>query len=91
MYLNLVRQYAVTVTKSIGAMINTKNLDESQRKTYGIYLKNDTFIIDFRNLLKASRNEYDQIETDKTASERSYLKKIKQKPGKKQKTTILKA
>ena len=30
-----------------------------------------------RNILKASKAEYDQIESDKTASDRSYKKRIK--------------
>ena len=70
----MVRQYAVTVTKS--KMSNTKNLDKSQKDLWDLF-NSDTFIIDFRNILKASKAEYDQIESDKTASDRSYKKRIK--------------
>jgi len=70
----MVRQYAVTVTKS--KMSNTKNLDKSQKDLWDLF-NSDSFIIDFRNVLKASKDEYDQIESDKTTSDRSYKKRIK--------------
>ena len=70
----MVRQYAVTVTKS--KISNTKNLDKSQKDLWNLF-NSDTFVIDFRNVLKASSDEYDQIESDKTASDRSYKKRIR--------------
>ena len=71
---DMVRQYVVTVTKS--KMINTKNFVKSHKDLWDLFNSN-TFQIEFRNVLKASKTEYDQIEDDKTANDRSYRKRKK--------------
>ena len=70
----MARQYAVTVTKS--KRNNIKNLDQSQNDLWNLF-RSESFIIDFRNILKATIEEKNQIESDKTTSDRSYKKRIK--------------
>ncbi len=55
---------------------NSQNLDESQVELWNLF-NSDKFIILFRNVLKASNEEYKLIESDKTASDKSYKKRIK--------------
>ena len=54
---------------------NSQNLDKSQVELWNLF-NSDKFIILFRNVLKASREEYKLIESDKTASDKSYKKRI---------------
>ena len=69
----MVRQYAVTVNKVRNQ--GTKNLDKSQNELWNIF-NSETFIIEFRSLLKTAINEKSQIEKDKTHNDKSYKKRI---------------
>ena len=70
----MVRQYAVTVTRA-KKYIN-KNLDKSQNELWNLF-NSESFIIDFRNLLKTSITDKGIIENDKTYADKSYKKRIK--------------
>jgi len=70
----MVRQYAVTVTKA--KKYNSKDLSKSQNELWNLFTS-ESFIIDFRNLLKTSIADKAQIESDKTSSDKSYKKRIK--------------
>ena len=51
-------------------------MDQSQNDLWNLF-RSESFIIDFRNILKATIEEKNQIESDKTTSDRSYKKRIK--------------
>ena len=69
----MVRQLAVTVNKVRNQ--GTKNLDKSQNELWQIF-NSETFIIEFRNLLKTAIKEKSQIEKDKSNDDKSYKKRI---------------
>ena len=70
----MVRQYAVTVTRA--KKHSNKNLDKSQNELWSLF-NSESFIIDFRNLLKTSITDKEIIENDKTYADKSYKKRIK--------------
>ena len=49
---------------------------KSQNELWNLFTS-ESFIIDFRNLLKTSIADKAQIESDKTSSDKSYKKRIK--------------
>ena len=70
----MVRQYAVTVIRA--KKYTNKNLDKSQNELWNLF-NSESFIIDFRNLLKTSITDKGIIENDKTYADKSYKKRIK--------------
>ena len=69
----LVRLLAVTVNKAKNQ--GSKNSDKSQNELWNIF-NSETFIIEFRSLLKTAINEKGQIEKDKKNNDKSYKKRI---------------
>ena len=69
----MVRQLAVTVNKVRN--LGTKNLDKSQNELWQIF-NSETFIIEFRSLIKTAIKEKSQIEKDKSNNDKSYKKRI---------------
>ena len=69
----MVRQLAITVNKVRNQ--GTKNLDKSQNELWQIF-NSETFIIEFRSLIKTAIKEKSQIEKDKTNNDKSYRKRI---------------
>ena len=69
----MVRLLAVTVNKVRNQ--GSKNLNKSQNELWDIF-NSETFIIEFRSLLKTAIKEKSQIEKDKTNNDKSYKKRI---------------
>ena len=69
----MVRQLALTV--NIVKNQGTKNPDKSQNELWQIF-NSETFIIEFRSLLKTAIQEKSQIEKDKSNDDKSYKKRI---------------
>ena len=69
----MVRQLALTV--NIARNQGTKNPDKSQNELWQIF-NSETFIIEFRSLLKTAIQEKSQIEKDKSNDDKSYKKRI---------------
>ena len=69
----MVRQLALTV--NIAKNQGTKNPDKSQNELWQIF-NSETFIIEFRSLLKTAIQEKSQIEKDKSNDDKSYKKRI---------------
>jgi len=69
----MVRLLAVTVNKAKNQ--GSKNLDKSQSELWNIF-NSETFIIEFRSLIKTAIKEKDRIEKDKTNNDQSYKKRI---------------
>ena len=69
----MVRQLALTV--NIVKNQVTKNPDKSQNELWQIF-NSETFIIEFRSLLKTAIQEKSQIEKDKSNNDKSYKKRI---------------
>ena len=69
----MVRQLALTV--NIVKNQGTKNSDKSQNELWQIF-NSETFIIEFRSLLKTAIQEKSQIEKDKSNDDKSYKKRI---------------
>ncbi len=69
----MVRQLALTV--NIVKNQGTKNPDKSQNELWQIF-NSETFIIEFRSLLKTAIQEKSQIEKDKSNNDKSYKKRI---------------
>ena len=69
----MVRQLALTV--NIVRNQGTKNPDKSQNELWQIF-NSETFIIEFRSLLKTAIQEKSQIEKDKSNDDKSYKKRI---------------
>ena len=69
----MVRQLALTV--NIVKNQVTKNPDKSQNELWQIF-NSETFIIEFRSLLKTAIQEKSQIEKDKSNDDKSYKKRI---------------
>ena len=69
----MVRQYAITVTKA--KKHSLKDINKSQNDLWKLFTS-ESFIIDFRNLLKTSIADKMQIESDKTSADKSYKKRI---------------
>ena len=69
----MVRQLALTVNKVRNQV--TKNSDKSQNELWQIF-NSETFIIEFRSLLKTAIQEKSQIEKDKSNDDKSYKKRI---------------
>ena len=64
----MVREYAITVTKQ--KLSASKNVSQSQADLWKLF-KSETFLINFRNILKTSIKENKQIEKDELASVKS--------------------
>ncbi len=69
----MVRQLALTV--NVVKNQGTKNPDKSQNELWQIF-NSETFIIEFRSLLKTAIQEKSQIEKDKSNDDKSYKKRI---------------
>ena len=69
----MVRQLAFTV--NVVRNQATKNPDKSQNELWQIF-NSETFIIEFRSLLKTAIQEKSQIEKDKSNDDKSYKKRI---------------
>jgi len=69
----MVRQLALTVNAVRNQV--TKNSDKSQNELWQIF-NSETFIIEFRSLLKTAIQEKSQIEKDKSNDDKSYKKRI---------------
>jgi hypothetical protein len=65
----MARQYAVTVTKV--KKYNNKDLVKSQNDLWNLFTS-ETFIINFRNILKATIKERKQLQKDKITFDKSY-------------------
>ncbi|OUW48126.1 MAG: hypothetical protein CBD56_03105 [Candidatus Pelagibacter sp. TMED196] len=65
---SMVREYAITVTKQ--KLSASKNVSQSQADLWKLF-KSETFLINFRNILKTSIKENKQIEKDELASVKS--------------------
>ena len=69
----MVRQLAFTV--NVVRNQAPKNPDKSQNELWQIF-NSETFIIEFRSLLKTAIQEKSQIEKDKSNDDKSYKKRI---------------
>jgi len=70
---SMVRLLAVTVNKARNQA--SKNSNKSQSELWNIF-NSETFVIEFKSLIKTAIKEKSQIEKDKTNNDKSYKKRI---------------